>query len=215
MIDQKSSNFDRSPGIIDCYIDTDSFFFPSGYQSSLGVKLRESSFKSEMGTVVGGATGVDYFHDDDVSIISKDRRPRHDTRTLIEGAADIKEIITNLGEDHDVQLRMEIELEKQEEEEDDEQGRTWHRMFKSFFRKMFITLEDSSSSTLAQVTFWVTTTAIFLAILNYLISTEAQLKYVPDTCTNPVCDNDPYNCPGVTVSIMFHVLIECVYIDRA
>ena len=40
---------------------------------------------------------------------------------------------------------------------------------------------------------------VVITVLSYIVSTDAAVRYVPVTCPAPVCNNDPYLCPGFMV----------------
>ena len=156
---------------------------------------------------------MEFYHDDVDESRHGGNRRRKGTGTpgtFEDGAAEIKEIITGLSEERTnemlVQQQLEIVQQEKDDEEDKAKGYTFRRLCRTFFRKLFITLEDSSYSFVAKIAFWITTLAIFVAILNYLISTESIVNYQPETCDNPVCNNDPFACPDRMV-IIIHIFL--------
>ena len=65
--------------------------------------------------------------------------------------------------------------------------------------KVFITLEVEGSGVVAKYLDLVTKAVIVLAIVAYLLSTDAQFQYIPDTCDLPFCNDDLTLCPGYQV----------------
>ena len=64
---------------------------------------------------------------------------------------------------------------------------------------VFITIDVEQSSLLAKIIGFVSKMVVVLAVLAYIISTDATARYVPNTCDAPFCNNDPYMCPGYMV----------------
>ena len=65
--------------------------------------------------------------------------------------------------------------------------------------KVFITLEVEGSGVVAKYLDLITKAVIVLAIVAYLLSTDAQFQYIPDTCDLPFCNDDLTLCPGYQV----------------
>jgi len=62
--------------------------------------------------------------------------------------------------------------------------------------RIFLCLEDSLSCWIGGFLFFVNTCIIILGLTTYILSSETNYQYKPTTCDNPVCNNDPFLCPG-------------------
>lgn len=60
---------------------------------------------------------------------------------------------------------------------------------------IFITLEIEFSSKWAGISSFIFKSVIVISVVSYLLSSEPSLRFTPDFCLYPACDNDPDLCP--------------------
>jgi len=63
----------------------------------------------------------------------------------------------------------------------------------------FITLELDDVSLLSKICSVGIKFVIIFAVFAFIVSTHPALRYTPDTCDQPACDDDPTLCPGYAV----------------
>jgi hypothetical protein len=61
---------------------------------------------------------------------------------------------------------------------------------------IFITMEIESSSYLAKILSFIFKSVIVISVISYLVSSEPYLRYTPEVCPHPVCDDDALLCPN-------------------
>lgn len=73
------------------------------------------------------------------------------------------------------------------------------KMFRNMCMAVYITIDVEQSSFLAKCIGFVSKMVVVIAVIAYIISTDPTARYVPDICDDPVCNNDPFLCPGYMV----------------
>jgi len=66
----------------------------------------------------------------------------------------------------------------------------------SITQQIFVTLEDPNSSFLATVIGALLMGVILLSTIVYIISTDPSQLYIPSSCSDPACNDDPNLCPN-------------------
>jgi hypothetical protein len=74
----------------------------------------------------------------------------------------------------------------------------------NYIQRIFITFEDPESSKVATIISFIITVFIFIALLGFIISTQPDNKYIPETCSAPVCDHDIILCPDTVICEPLH-----------